>query len=61
MKVIVETIDNENYVEIVLTDFNMDLLDDGRKLSKEVSFGRSRVSLGIRKQTQEEKYAIEER
>lgn len=61
MKVIVETIDNENYVEIVLTDFNMDLLDDGRMLSKEVSFGRSRVSLGIRKQTQEEKYAIEER
>ena len=49
MKIITETIDNENFVEVVLSDFDMDLLDDRRLLNKQIRLGNQFVSFGLRK------------
>ena len=59
MKVIVETIDKEKYVEIVVSDFDLDLLDDGRLIFKEIFLDKKSMQLSMRKQTQEEKYAFD--
>lgn len=49
MKIITEMVDNENFVEIVLSDFDMDLLDDRRLLNKQIRLGNQFVSFGLRK------------
>ncbi len=61
MKVLQETVEMEKYLEVALSDFDMDLLDDQRILSKEIKIGKTSYQFCIRKETQEEKYAPEER
>lgn len=56
MKVIVETVDNERYIEVVLTDFNLDLIDDNRLVTKQITIGKQKFSFAVRKQTLLEKY-----
>jgi len=61
MKVIVETIDNERYLEVVLSDFNMDLLDEGKLITKQITIGKQKFSFAVRKETNKEKYEEEDR
>ena len=60
MKVIVETVDNERYLEVVLTDFNMDLIDAGKLITKDITIGKQKFSFAVRKQTSREKYEDEQ-
>jgi hypothetical protein len=50
MKVIVETVDGEQYCEIVLRGIDMDILDQYRMLSKEIRLKGQKINLSIRKE-----------
>jgi hypothetical protein len=60
MKIIMETVDNENYIEIVLDDFSLDLIDEDRVVNRSVLIGKRLYNVSVRKQTQEEKYALDQ-
>lgn len=54
MKVIFEVVDGERYLEIVLSAFEQDLLDDYRLISKEIKINKQTYQLSIRKNLLEE-------
>lgn len=64
MKVIVENIDNEHFIEVVLTDFNMDIIDLGKLVTKQITVSKQikvgdKIAFAIRKETKQEKYESE--
>lgn len=60
MRTIVEKIEGEDCIEIILSGLEMDLLDDGRCISKSIildDIERKKVSIGIKKEKKGEGYA----
>jgi len=60
MKVIVETSDDDLFIEVVLAGYDLDAIDMGKILAKEIRLGRKKASLSVRGETQREKYASDE-
>ena len=58
MKVILERVDNENYIEVVLDDFSMDLIEEDRVVNRSLLIDKRLYNVSVRRQTQEEKYAL---
>ena len=56
MKVITETVDKVTYIEFVLSDFDLDLIEDERMISKEKTLNNHKFSLSVRKETPKETY-----
>ena len=54
MKVIFEVVDGERYLEIVLSAFEQDLLDDYRLITKEIKIDKHVYQLSVRKNLLEE-------
>jgi len=60
MKLLKETIDRENFLEVVLSDYDMKALNDMSVLTNEVTLEKQTHLLSVRKQTQREKYPSKE-